>query len=107
MEQTQIDNIVNGNSVLAADMTADIDLGGIRAGTVFTAGTSLESIWRQAVGFPVEVQNFTFDSYTEFVEAGVNLVVNSFSWTNQGTPTNLTITDSDGQLVSQSVSGTK
>jgi len=38
---------IDGSDVLTSDVTSNVTIGGIEAGTTFTAGTSLESIIRQ------------------------------------------------------------
>ena len=103
--QLQIDNLTAGNNTLVADLTADISIGGIIEGTVFPAGTAFEDIWIALLSAPAVVTDFTFDSYTEVIETGVNLTISQFTWTAQGTPQNLVLNDSKGLLTDVPVAG--
>ena len=104
--QQQINNIVNGNGALVAELVSDITIGGIRAGDTFPIGTTLESIWRALLGEPASVTNFTFDSYTPIIEVDQNLAITQFTWGITGVPQNLTISDNKGTMNSVAVTGT-
>jgi hypothetical protein len=97
---------ISSGGALLTELTADITLGGIIQGTVFPVGTLLETIWNQLLSETASISNFTFDSFTPVIEAGVNLSITEFTWDVQGSPTNLTISDSKGAMVDVAVTGT-
>jgi len=96
---------VSSGAALTAEIISDVNVGAIRVGDVFPIGTLLEDIWKALLGTPVVVSNFTFNSYTPIIEVGDTLAITQFTWDITGTPINMTISDSEGQLVVVSVSG--
>jgi len=96
---------VSSGAALTAEIISDVNVGAIRVGDVFPIGTLLEDIWKALLGTPVVVSNFTFNSYTPIIEVGDTLAITQFTWDITGTPINMTISDSEGQLVAVSVSG--
>ena len=97
---------VSAGSALTFEITSDVQVGAIRVGDVFPIGTLLEDIWAALLGTPVVVSNFTFNSYAPIVAVGATLAITQFTWDIVGTPINMTISDSEGQLVAVAVSGT-
>ena len=94
-------------SVLTTELIADITLGGIKVGTVFPIGTPLEAIWQELLNDTIiSTSNFTFNSFTPVIEAGVNLNITEFTWDVVGIPENLKINDSKGLMVDVPVTGT-
>lgn len=100
-------NLINNfeGGALTAELTASTTIGGIREGRVFPIGTSLEDIWIALLTQPATITNFTFDSYSETIEVGVNMAITEFTWDVEGTPENLTISDSKGLMVDVPVTG--
>jgi hypothetical protein len=104
--QQQINNINAGAGTLVAELISDITIGGIREGDVFPIGTSLEDIWIQLLGGPVNVVAFRLGLFdtgeTVVVKMGEDLVVPEFNWVNNGAlPLNFKINDSDGQITDE------
>lgn len=95
-----------GSAVWSSDHTAELDLGGVKVGDKYLKDDSLEDALRELTTKIPEVVNFTFDTFTDVVEVGSNLVVTGFTWGVVGVPVGMKITDSEGLLINQAVSGT-
>jgi hypothetical protein len=102
--QAQID-LLGAGGALTIEITSQINLGAIIVGQVFPVGTLLQDIWVLALGTPAVITGFTFDTYQAVVEAGVPLVISQFTWDIEGAPVNLKLTDSEGIISNQAVSG--
>jgi hypothetical protein len=94
--QVQIDNILSGTNAITAELTTEVTVGGVYEGTVYPIGTLIETIIADILAQPVVASNFTFDSFAEVIEVGVNLTITQFTWDMVGTPINLRIADSKG-----------
>jgi hypothetical protein len=103
--QLQIDNINISGGTLTVEITAAVSVGGIYVGQVFPIGTPLQSLWIAALSLPVSVDNFTFDTYAAAYEVGAGITISQFSWDLVGAPVNMKLSDSEGSLVNQAVSG--
>lgn len=65
---------IDGSDVLTSDVTTNVAIGGIEAGTTFTAGTSLESIIRQMlVKYFAPVISLTINPSTSPVISGTTI----------------------------------
>jgi hypothetical protein len=93
----------SGDAVLLADLTSGITVGGIVSGRTFSLGTPLETIWRALLSAANSISTLTYNAYTAIKEVGAPLVITQFTWT--GTSTNLKLSDSEGVLVNQPVTG--
>ena len=92
--------IINGGdafveAVLQADLTVDIDLGGLSKDDFYPAGTPLETLWRDMLTM-VSISNFTFASWKSIVEVGSQVIPNKFTWDTTGDVGTVTVSDSDG-----------
>jgi len=112
--QLLIDNLTNAGASgeLSVEVISEVNLGSITIGQVFPIGTLLEDIWILALTRPAVtpndfiIENFTFDSYTANLEVGgAGLDIAQFTWDALAAPINMKLSDSEGIIVNQAVSG--
>lgn len=71
---------------------------GITAGDVFPAGTGFEDIFRALlIDNIISDLSYTADLPAEFVKVGDTVNITKFTWSIDGAPINLNLSDSDGQ----------
>lgn len=102
--QNQIDLLGVGGA-LTIEITSQVNLGAIYIGQVFPIGTPMEDIWVLALQVAISVDNFTFDSYAAVNQVGVGFNIAQFTWDVVGVPTNMKLSDSEGIILNQPVSG--
>ena len=93
------------NAVLVADLLSAIDVGGIKYGDNFPAGTTLEEIWKSLLGAAAEISSLTHSTFETPLEVGTLLTITEFSWINRANVQNLRLRDDKGILVDQAVAG--
>ena len=112
--QLLVDNLTNAGASgeLSVEVISEVNLGSITIGQVFPIGTLLEDIWILALTRPAVtpndfiIENFTFDSYTANLEVGgAGLDIAQFTWDALAAPINMKLSDSEGIIVNQAVSG--
>jgi hypothetical protein len=104
--QDQLD-LLGAGGALTVEITSQVSLGSIYIGQVFPIGTLLQDIWDLALtaSGTVDLSTFTFDSYVPAAEVGSTLTITQFTWETTGVPAGMTITDSEGVLIAQAVTG--
>jgi hypothetical protein len=102
--QAQIDLFGVGGA-LTIEITSQVYLGAIYVGQVFPVGTKMEDIWVLALSLEAEVKNLTFDSFATPKSLNASLVITQFTWDVVGTPANMKLSDSEGVIVNQAVTG--
>ena len=92
-----------GNGI-KSEIISTVEVGGVKVGEVIPIGTLFEDLFNEILS-PAILVSFSYAGYTEIIE--IDTVINepSFLWEKRGFPLNLKISDDDGQLSNQSVSG--
>lgn len=100
-----LNTFTGGNPVLAADLTSEQDVGNIKKQDFWAEGDLIEDVLRDLVAPAPAINNFTFNSWADLVEIGDTLTVTQFTWDVENAPQNITISDSEGILTDELVTG--
>lgn len=96
---------VSGGGSTTRDLTAGLNVGGIKTGTVFPEGTEFTDMWEALFSALSTINTLRYNGYVSTVEVGASKVLTLFTWNSGGSPTALKLSDDDGQLSAVAVTG--
>lgn len=91
--------LFSSSFALLESITSNVNVGGIKAGQTFPAGTTYDNLWKALLVLTqISNLNYTANTSAAYLEVGTTLSISKFLWTVGGTPLNLRLVDSDGTL---------
>ena len=107
-DQYLLDLINQGGlgAVLAAPLTSQLNVGGIKSGDSWATGTPLEDLWNKLLTKLPSISGLSYVGNTTVFDVGEILTIDKFTWNVSSGPEGLSLSDSVGQMTNVPVTGT-